>query len=435
MKNWKLLSVVLFSFLFIVGCDLDNLTTNLPESEVSSFKSNEGGSVSTSSGAGLVIIPGTVPANDAGEYASVSFSIETEVESPKQLRNGASFKNGLVKFGPENFNFRWPIQLALPYKKDQNPNDLSVMYFDQFNEKWVILPKSGLNTEKRVIYFNSLSLGVFGLAQITSDFRSEDWYDGGFKFTSPKEEYFYTLTVATVANWKYEWQRTGWDPIGKNTTTGIRNNKPNSATYITLPQADYQIWITRTKVGTLSSPPGPLETYTIPASGTLDEVVTCPQSYSTTGDLDYCAPWINLHLPNGGTWEEGDPSFWPVPTKTYGTGDFCATLNWTNNDFHSTDLDLHLYGPNDMHVYYSVPSSSDGSIQLDRDWLTEYGNAIENIFSVKDMPSGKYQVKVKLYSGNPASFSTRIIRNGNVKTYSGHLDTEGEEVLIDEFNL
>ncbi|MEZ4908273.1 MAG: hypothetical protein R2771_11685 [Saprospiraceae bacterium] len=143
-----------------------------------------------------------------------------------------------------------------------------------------------------------------------------------------------------------------------------------------------------------------------------------------------------MTLPQGGQWKEGTPDDWAPPTVTYGTGKFQATLNWTNNSSHYTDLDLHLYGPNEMHVSWENEISSDGVFQLDRDWQEEVGSATENIFSLKnELPSGKYQVKVQLYSGDPVNFNTRVILDGKVKTYSGNLSTTDSEQLIYEFEL
>ncbi|MEZ4908271.1 MAG: hypothetical protein R2771_11675 [Saprospiraceae bacterium] len=93
-----LLSIVLI--LTFSHCIEDGIET--PESEVATFDTSEFGEFNVDAGAGIQIIPGTVPANNNGEVGSVSFSIETQVESPRQLNTGASFKNDLIKFGPEN---------------------------------------------------------------------------------------------------------------------------------------------------------------------------------------------------------------------------------------------------------------------------------------------------------------------------------------------
>ncbi|MEZ4908272.1 MAG: hypothetical protein R2771_11680 [Saprospiraceae bacterium] len=93
--------------------------------------------------------------------------------------------------------------MALPYKESQNPNEMYVMHYNDEIENWEVIPKTGINTETKQIYFNSLNLGIFGLAEITSEYRGTEWADGGFRFTDNSKSYFYTLTVATVSNYKY----------------------------------------------------------------------------------------------------------------------------------------------------------------------------------------------------------------------------------------
>jgi len=89
-----------------------------------------------------------------------------------------------------------------------------------------------------------------------------------------------------------------------------------------------------------------------------------------------------------------------------------------------------------MHVYYQAKVYGDSIFVLDRDWTSQAGNAIENIYNSKGtMPSGAYQVKVKYFSGSGTkAFNCRVILNSNViASYSGSL-TSGE-MLIKEFTL
>ena len=120
-------------------------------------------------------------------------------------------------------------------------------------------------------------------------------------------------------------------------------------------------------------------------------------------------------------WDDGRPSEWGTETKTYGTGKFQATLTWTNpsSEFY-TDYDLHLSGPNNLHVYYS--NKKQGCFELDRDWIRDPGDAVENIYSINDnFPAGTYVVKVNHFSGAMGRlYNCRIIMNGKVvKSVSG----------------
>lgn len=428
-----MMTIVLFGCPEIIPNDgLDNQSE--PETKVVIINTTDYGEISTSSGEGIKTVPGTVPKNENGENANVSFSIETHIDEPKRLNPGATFKMPLVKFGPENFNFAWPVQLSLPYPLEMNPDDLSVMYYDEIEENWQIIPKSSIDTENRLILFNSLNLGIFGLAQITQDYRSDQWYSGAFKYHG-SNQYFYTLTVASVSNFKYEFQE-NINVVGRNASTGIAFSNPLSYTYIFLPQATYQIWVTRHKAGTWTSPPGPHQTYSLPAEGTLTAAcLNHTPGGSITGGMETWNPFVGLSLSGGGTWVDGLPDNWPDPTVTHGTGDFQATLNWKNNNDRSSDLDLHLYGPNDIHIYYFHKTSTDGSLRLDRDWRGENGNAIENIYSTGAMPSGNYEIKVQLFSGDPTNFDVRIIDKENVENISGSLAEPKQEKVIYNFTI
>ena len=429
--------IVLFTLIGLhMGCNLLDDPTDENETTIKQFTSTDFGTISLETGESVSIIPGAVPPDNNGNPATVSFTIETGVEKPAALNAGATFRSELIKFGPEYFNFRWPLLISIPYDDGVDPMTLAVMHYNYSSGKWDIIPKAGIDTDKKIVYFNSLTLGIFGLAELSNMYRSFDWCDGGIRFHPSNSEYFYTLTVATVQNPEYAWQQSWLLSVGDvAAATGVRNNKPLEYTFGYLVQASYKFWISRTKPGTFSHLPV-TETYSVPTNTVkLDEVNICPQSFSTTADLNLCSPWVDVFMPSGGTWVEGGPEGWPEPTKTYGTGDFQATLNWINNETHRTDLDIHLYGPDGEHVYFWNETSADGSLELDLDWQEESGNATENIYSLKDMPSGKYEIKVKLYSGDATNFNVRIIRFGEVKNYSGSLQSSGDEVLVDSFTL
>ena len=120
------------------------------------------------------------------------------------------------------------------------------------------------------------------------------------------------------------------------------------------------------------------------------------------------------------------------------TGDFQATLRWHNSSDNAADLDLHLDGPNGLHVFYDAKLSGDGSLRLDRDWRTASGDAVENIYQVKDdagnslpMPPGTYTLRVDHYSGaDGMPYQVRVIRNGTVSNFSGTISSDQEFGLM-----
>lgn len=146
----------------------------------------------------------------------------------------------------------------------------------------------------------------------------------------------------------------------------------------------------------------------------------------------YDAPWIGTRpivLDPGGTWQEGGRCPRPAPTTPVGTGELQATLSWVNTSARATDLDLHLYGPNGMHIYYANKGPLN-NLRLDRDWLREPGNATENIYSVgSPIPRGDYRLTVRLYSGAPTSYSVRFLFRGSVRSYTNSISSGEQEIL------
>ncbi|MBM4170400.1 MAG: hypothetical protein FJ214_00845 [Ignavibacteria bacterium] len=424
----KLLSILLpLSIAFLINsssCKKEEGTEPKEPTEenvVGTIGSLQGGTVKTNSGYEITVIPGTVPQNQNGQSANVTFSIEVPVTPPKEISSTAEKRGDYTKLGPEGFTFRWPVRITFPYRNTTDPSELKLLFYDALSSSWKVVPISMVDKDKKVIGADVMELGYYVVAKVGQSapkITAED-SDGGFEFAGDAT-YYYTLTVASVTNFKYAWQSASWYSgriVGSTGSTGSQpTGGPRPPTRIHLVQATYQVWISRTTPGTLSTLPK-IETYTVPASGTISQPVT----YS--GPLSSGSGWTTLSMPGGGTWVQGTPQGWAVPTVTYGTGDFQATLTWVNTSTNASDVDLHLYGPNNMHVYWSSPKSSDNSVELDRDWQRTVGNAVENIYSLKTMPTGSYNLKVNLYTGNPASYRVRVINKGSVKSYIGNLST------------
>lgn len=425
-KILSLLLLISVAFLFnSSSCKKDEGPTE-PESQeekaVGTIGSLQNGTVKTNSGYQISIIPGAVPANQNGQSANVTFSIETPVTPPKQISSSAEKRGEYTKLGPDGFTFRWPVRVIFPYKNTTDPSELKLLFYDVLSESWKIIPISSIDKDNKLIGADVMQLGYFVVAKVGQSApkaMAED-SDGGFEFMSSDNTYYYTLTVASVSNFKYAWQAASWysgNIVGSTGSTGSNpTGGPRPPTRIHLVQATYQLWVTRTTPGTLSTLPK-MYTYSVPATGTISQPVT----YS--GPLSSGSGWTSLSMPGGGQWIEGPPTGWAVPTVTYGTGDFQATLTWVNNQSTSSDVDLHLFGPNNMHVFYSSKLSSDGSLELDRDWRYTSGNAIENIYSLKTMPSGSYSVKINLYGGSTTNYRVRVINKGTVNTYTGSIST------------
>jgi len=440
----KKLSFVLILFVAVsfVMCDKDKnpVSPDETDSAVQTFGTNSFGTVSTGAGYAMEIIAGTVPLNQNGDAANVAFSIESPVESPAEMPTVFSQASGVTRFGPEGFVFHWPVRTVFPYPENSNPTEMNILRYDELEEKWITVPASYVDPINRLIGCDMLQLGHAVLANFsTSPLKAagnnaDECTWGGFKFSDQEQDMYYTLTVKSVSNIACAWQAQYLmsEILGAMGCTGVNMGKPMPYTTILLAQAQYEIWISKTT----GKSPYKIYTYSVPATGKVEGYVTfgTPQPHGSG--------WTPLSMPSGGQWVEGAPSGgpaqggWPANTITWGTGAFQATLNWTNNVNHATDLDLILYGPNNMKVYFGNERSADGSVELDRDWLTEWGNATENIYSIGSMPKGDYTVKVHRYSGNGTNFRVRIIRSGVVKTYTKSVAGDfDEEMTIETFKI
>lgn len=426
-------SLVIAFGLFVSSCSEDDeAIINPPQTEsiIGTVDSYSRGQIATPSGLGMEIIPGVIPEMQNNTAAKVTFSIESPVEAPVAIQTQASLKGSISRMGPEAFTFRWPVRINLPFPDNVSADDLSVLHYDASRSKWEIVPASWADGAKRTISTDALELGYYALAVVThtSKGSANPQAEGGFRYDG-ESGYYYSLTVRTVT-FKYPNQAAWYNLPGR--VAGASGSNPTggplSPTYARLPQGSYEIWITRTKPGTLTTLPK-VETYTMPVTGNIDG----PLRYWGLGNTE---GWTTLNSPGGGSWVEGRPQDWPQPTNPMGTGEFQATLTWINTSNHYADLDLHLYGPNNMHIYWLSEVSSDGSLQLDRDWQEEVGNAVENIFSVKQMPKGNYSIKLHGFSVGTMSmaFTLRVIRFGSVKTWTGALK-DGETIEMTTFTV
>jgi hypothetical protein len=398
-----------------------------PESAVQTFETSSGGKVETPSGFAIEIIQGVIPPNQDNSSAKVTFSIELPVALPKALPAGATPVGSAARFGPVGFSFRWPVKIYFNYPAGHEPGDLYVLRYEELLDSWSVVPVSYADASKRIIGADVMQLGVFTLATITMTSKlSAPDSQGGFTYTG-ESGYYYALTVKSMT-FKFPGQAPWYNLVGKvaGSSGSGPTGGPTQPTRAILPQGTYEIWITRTKPGTLSELPKQY-TYTIPATGSINGPLTYWGYGNTEG-------WTTLQSPGGGEWREGAPGDWPQPTKPMGTGQFQATLNWVNTTASAADLDLHLYGPNNIHVFWDDENSPDGTLELDLDWMSGAGNAAENIYSLKSMTKGDYTVKVHNFGGVTKSFNVRVIRSGSVKSFGGSVANE-QEATITTFSI
>ncbi len=429
----SILFVLFTSLLNLSGCSEDQtnpIVNNPPASGTNTviYTSTNGGTLNYDN-VSITVLPNSVPAQQNGNAGSVTFSIETSNSlDPNIPALPAEFSliGKYVKIGPDGFVFRFPVQCVLPAASESSPDGLAIAKYNPDIQSWKIYPMSYIDTVNKKIGINSLALGYFAVVRVSSGMRAPDG-SGGMRYGSD-QGVWHTITIASAVL-KFPAQSSwypGGTPVGSTFSSGsdATGSFPNNPCHAIIAQGNYSVWISRTYlVGSVYR----TYTYSLPVPVNLENPLSWGGWGNSSGYVD-----VSPNIPQGGTWVEGYPTNWAPPTVTYGTGNFQATLTWINPP--TVDLDLHLYGPNNMHVSYQNEVFGDSILVLDRDWTSASGNAIENIYNSKGtMPSGTYQVKVNYYSGSGTKqFNCRVILNGNViASYSGSLSSG--EVLIKEF--
>lgn len=442
-----------FTIISVAICCL--LLQSCPESSspvedkgvVQQFTSTSGGALKTDNGAEIIIPTGAIGKKENGESGVVSISIEPSVKEsdlPTPIPIKYQKIGNIYAFGPSGFIFAEPVQIYLPANELTSPEGVLILWYNEMLAEWVPSPISDIDADNKRLGTSVFELGYFVLARegasgmiSKNDNPQYTPKSGGIMYRPSETNYYYTITVtaATLDDPQQSWPGL----IGWNGSTGsYPTGGPLPYTRLHgLPPGNYTVVVSRSLRGTLFQPPGPRLTYTNPTFIRVNAFTN-----TSSWDWNNWSTWSNLTL-SGGEWREGNPATWPQPTKPYGTGEFQATLNWVNTSQSATDLDLHLFGPNNMQVNWSKDQSSDGSIKLDRDWQSEKGSAVENIFSVAKMPAGDYSVYVNLFLGDkPKPFEVRIIRQGSVvKTIraTATQGNSGEEkskmILIQTFKI
>lgn len=80
-----------------------------------------------------------------------------------------------------------------------------------------------------------------------------------------------------------------------------------------------------------------------------------------------------------------------------GNGDFQASVAWTG----ASDVDLHVYDPNGVHIYYGNRNpATGGDLDIDSNAACTLDNTnVENIFwPLNSAPAGQYRVELHYYS-------------------------------------
>lgn len=436
MKKIKLLLILsFFALALFTSCEKDN-PVETPETPTTgtgataSYTSVTDGSLDYDEFS-IVVRKGDVPALTGGGAGTVTFSINTSssIESGiSAVPAGYTVIGKYLKAGPESFTFNSPVRIYFPAASQPTPQNLTVFYYSPSLQTWKIIPTSALDTVKKRIGIDVLTLGYFVLTKSTSGDRTYAGA-GGCVYDHLEVWTNYYLTVKSIVPQDPSILSLYADGfIGRTFSGPIFLGCPIGTTKAIVPLGTIEFWLSYSNC---QGPNFSVYTYTAPVSVTVSDPLIF-NGWSTYDAVVY----VPIGIPSGGTWVLGRPTGtggWAPPTVPYGSGVFQATLTWTNTSSVASDMDLHLYGPNNLHIYYGNRTNSDFS--LDRDWQRTLGNATENIYSLRNvMPSGEYKVNVKNYAGPSMSFNTRVIINGASTNFSGSLGV-GQEMNIRTFTI
>lgn len=440
-----------------------------PESILKPVTSSTRGRLETSSGYLLHVPEGAVPQTTGGTDATVQFSIETGIQAgqlPAPLPADAKLVSDVAKFGPDGFQFAWPLDVGLPVPSLGDTEPLNVLRYVPERGAWLRFPYSFVPTENGGLL--SVSAHDLGYTAVTrsrsagqkagADAVAQFDYscptcDGCIRFTGPRLDercpwdtqgrdrtcdYF---LVPKNVQLKYRDQSYLYaDVLSTIYKTGSRPDaSPAASTMFFMPQGTYEFCATASQWFI------PGAALPLPGKWTFSKLVTVTidqacHNESIFYDWKGVSPFA---WPQDGVWDE-PPVECPGlandhATRPVGTGEFQATLTWTNTAARSADMDLHLYGPNGIHVYWSAKKSLDGSLELDVDhWSKDPGTFVENIYSLKRMPAGDYRLTVALYNqgaGRGMDVNVRTIRAGRVQTYVRSLADGGQEMTIEQFTV
>lgn len=417
---------------------------------------SQSGSVSLG-GAAVQIPAGSVPPNVDGTPGTMVVSIEKTDMRP-ELADGLSPAGEVYQLGPEGTVFERPVQITLRIPEGVDPNTIiGVTTFNATSGKWELIPGT-VDPDARTVTVFTDHFSPYALVR-----GADEWMrrNGGWI------EVINTHRYNTVSYSPCDGEE-GCRRLPTHTEHGIciQNAvfRDPSVAYSWTPPGNWLILAHDVMPSSTASETRtrfwvPAGTYTLTEFLYVSEVnpgdpmyVPCHHAKSKQTKVYQVNPGDTLrfdHLDESSL--QGAPCFlggYPCRsavaaaartgrTTSVHTGDVQVTLTWYAN----ADIDLYVEDPNGDLVYYDNTQVPSGG-QLDRDNMCsnfEMGKP-ENIFwPTGSAPPGVYKVSVNYYSDcggvGAVRWTVRTVVEGDVKTYTGVLNSVGETQEVTTFEI
>lgn len=422
------------------------ITNHAAQDAAHAFTSEQSGVVASGGGHILSVGPDSVPTYQDGTAATLALSIDVDATPPVAPPASLRLVSSPTNFGPENFAFNFPLTVRLPVAGVTDVSNVYFLRYDSDRGVWTrslfaFDPDNVNAIESTVFTLGTMAAGQFD-ASAAAMHPQGGLYLPNIHCPIGAMDCFYYLAIESFTPLYPDEVPAG---VLTGTVLRVRANVTGESPLPTgwlLPQGSYTFCYSALESPlTLTH----LKKYTTPNPETV--VINQPYACEFTRTCS-----TQVHPINQEGWGEASDDrpcaimgggLLPSDPATLGlTGDFQATLRWHNSSGNTTDVDLHLFGPNELHVWYSSKTSGDGSLRLDRDWKNEVGDAVENIYQGKDgegksiaMPPGSYTLKIVHYSGADGKpYQVRVIRNGAVSNFSGTISS-GQTVDLMTFTV
>ena len=429
-----------------------NTTSELDPSGIGSVQvnSNQGGLVTTTTGASVLIPPGAVPLQDDGQPGTMAFNMTESSTRTMTLPSDYQGVGQVYELGPEGFTFTTPVTIAFPIPDGIDPKlVLGASYYDPATDTWVMVP-AAIDADNRIATVSSTHFSYWGLFS-RADYQHNNWREenggtirviNGHRYESgtyPPEggskpysvDYGVCIEKYTLDNPETAWS---WTPPNDWSMTISDYVHSMSPSYWEtrkndwwLPDGDYmlvEVWhFSEVNRMVLDYPEysNYWRTYGVVSvdSGTVTEF-----TYSEHG-LDF------------NTMIEGRAPCWGIEDTSVGTGDVQITLTWEA----SIDLDLWVQDPNgDIVNYGNTPIPSGGALDRDNECSDFVLGRPENIYWPSGgAPSGTYTVYVDYYgscdSSETVTYTVRTVVQGQVNTYEGTISYNDSEQTVTTFTI